>query len=829
MAPEQQPTFEELLSRRGAMEEQREVLGAVVDPVIADINTRLEALVPQLSEDQQALISSWQTVVETCQALELDAPEPSKDIAAALEAQEQRLAFTGQISGEMSVAETVAKPEPVPEPTKPAGSPKPKTTPKATAPAAEAKIDTNTRVVIDCGDGKELVPKDSTKSLYVSLFKAFLGAKDQTVNIAEFLRKETGLSSTEAGLVFNGTRQLAEFSDQPLVIGEVRAQHAQFYGILKTLRDKSIVEHISGTHTAEPGSSSSQSGTVRPFGLTGIAEADGEVRIHTQRKPYHVTVNEYEQSIDNGRDKVVRLDREATNSFMRVSQALGAIALREPSEQSKFTRSDLAKWVSEANPDAPLAAHEPAMLAESLHQLIDHFNEDFPLHDPGKFGGAHFTWDHGVSVDRQAGWPEKPNFDNAATISFSENQIIVTIDGQAHVVTDYSRMAKALEAKSTSADVNTFIERGKKMFGALALLGEKDELEVADMMDLLYGKDLDQQKQALNHWFRGIIANLNEAAGETIVNWRARQGVVIDVNRKIVIDEDPGQGAAEPTPPQQGEAKEPANEKGKVSRRRTPQEVVAGIDELDEKTKTNIRQSLIVNGRILYPKSLPETGYLLSLVLDEAVLADIRNGERFGNHQDPEDYRNFLSRIVYTCYVRTLSWGHFTELASELRSQTERPSNVVSSRIQTIEKSRKEIVREISAIPADPSERTHDQEYMATLSDHLLQGHIPQPKTSIQAVGLLDLFRSLRTDIARQMTQTEFNQLVAKMHDYAEDLLGNQNAFQALRSRDQFGSQGDRRRQKGTLTAGSEATLSRTKDALPPRPRHASKKSTRKQ
>lgn len=816
------PEIDQLLSSLDALEQQRDILGDLIDPTIAQVEERIRAQLPEPTAAQKQIYESWQTVVKTTEELGLPTPEPTVEIIEVTSAIQrydqvlQRIGTTGLLTSAVENVSDLTELPPAPAPAPAAISHEPISSEPTAPPTVKAKpstpeeiTDPKAEVIISDGES-EFRPKESIQEMYRVILKKLAESVDHALDTTTFLRDLTGTTPRQASLALAGRVNL----------GSIDPKHAtkvikQFYQALGVLKRRNLVEHIPGSAPSVPGVANSNPGIVRSFAPINFSEQDGVLRIEIMPKPYEIGIDLYHQSIDNGRGKKVEFDKDAL-SFLRVSQALGSISLRTESEQTKFSRSKLAEWMSEHYNVNEGSVKSLAKVSYDLKDVIDAFHGDFPLSTHGVRGGAYYSWKNDTKVEAMGGWPDKPRFNDPVYITIEPSRVMATIDGEAHILFDYEKVESTFGA--INIGLETLVERNKMLFDALSIIGQNDQVSSADLIKMMYGNDISPQLQSsVSAWFRLVARKLNSFGDDQIINWKALQGVRIDLNRSIVVNNsghDPSDSAAQEEPvvivdldeaQPKIELQLDSNEADvvdKVDRRKTANEIVQAMEALDERTKKIIHGRLVEHGRFEYPTTLEEAAYLLKLLSSDGITAQVRENGRFLKH-DATAYKDFIAEALYACYVRTLSWGDFRDLA-EAVSQSH--ADMIPSSVKLLTQSFEQATQSArdsltSARAVDSAESVKNRSFMDDALEKLVEGWVPKPQNPIQAIGLLDIFRINRRQIAEGKTQSQFDALISDLHEYVADQIGKGNTTTTIDIR------GPRRSafaNRAVLTAGGE-------------------------
>lgn len=836
--------IDKLFTSLVAIEEQREVLGAAVDPLIEEIRTKILTETPEPTLEDRQVNDSWASVLATSRELQLAEPTPTPEIEAAVAAVERydsvlvRLGAAGlgtaieeptppytepqsATANKVSAAEPQAQsaPEPVPAASRLRKVRQPK------SQTAERHETQPVGAVVIRGNNDEVKPKESIQDMYVSVLKA-LADSPEGVEITALLRSLTGgFSATEIRLMRNGTKEVPAGVD----LESVQKINGQMYQAIKVLRSHNFIEHEPGSISRNKGEfGQNKSGIIRAFGTVAIDESPNGTVIELGIRPFHIEINNFDQTIGNGRGKKIELSKEE-GAFLTVSRSLGAIAVRSESEHTKFRRSELTNWIKDRYGAEVSDEVDPVSLSWHLKSTIDMFEGDFPLRYGGIRGGGHFQWESGTPVDISDEPAEKIRFDDPIYVTISQESISINIDGENFTLIEYAKQHRSLLQRKGVA-VEDIIERGRQLFETLSLLGPQDKISLNETYLMIHGSD-DSPKMsqsAFDAWFRNVAKKMNELTDENLIHWANRNGILVDVNRRIIIegkgvetepaiDEAPDSteevsaaNASTPTDHAE-EMPNPAPEagEGSVSRRKTAQQVIDGADKLPLNLRKTITGRLLVHGDFEYPGSLEEAAYLLQLLSNNSVLAQLRENGRF-TRDGYSSFQNFVAEVLYASYIRTLSWGNFEDLItviSEMRSEDS--SSFVIEQAQSFKRSTRQTLDEISpAIENRSKEQVDDRRFLDKALGQLIDGGTPRPRNPRQAIGLLELFRENRAAIAEGKTQLEFDNLLSIIHGHIAHILGASNMSAILASRTPRVVSGSG---KAVQTAsGEEGTLHRT-------------------
>ena len=810
---EPQSEVDKLLASLDNIEAQREVLGDLIDPLVTDIKTRLAEQIPQPSEEQQRVHDSWMTVLQTTEDLGVEAPTPTPEIREATAAVENHQKITQRL-GLTGLTKTVETREVEPQPKEetpsiflnpkeePLATPEPRQTASLdgaaeSMPATSTETEAFDKVIITDGK-KEFIPKESIQGMYATVLRKLAYAPEHAVEITTALRELIGTTPRELQLATKGLVEL----DPSVDITEALRIKGQFYGVVKVLREKGHIEHETGTLASE--GKAPQTGVIRATTPIHFSETEeGTLRIEIEPKPYAVTINEYKQTVDNGRGKVASLEHRERHVFKAATRALGAIALQSTGVQSRFTRSNIAHWLGIEDSNS---MHMRSTTHRGLRDVIDAFDGDFPLEAHGIAGGGYYSFTPGSTIETVSGWPEKPRFEEPVRVTFNEMTVQATIDGVTHDLLDYDTFNPGVD----KVGKDRLMIRSQNLMAALSLLSEQDEISLTELVTLVSDMKTEDKEARISSWIHSQAARLNSLLdGENVVNWRKRGGaVLIDLNRRIIIEDGPKEGTpavtaeeekavfqdhpeetvapAEQPQIEDNDDTEPTLDLDMVAPRKTVGEIVQGILNLDTKTKKIIQGRLVQNGSFEYPSSVEEAGFLLMLLSRAEVLAELRNGPRFSRKTESE-YKDFVSEALFACYIRTLSWGDFTNLHTAIQDHIDDAE--VQHAIGGVVRSFADTTQ--SLVEAETSQDTNDkskkrranQEFLDGALQGLIEGWVPTPRNPVQAIGLLDLFRSHRVEIAEGKTQAQFNVLIASLHGHIEDMLGHGNALSLIQAR----------------------------------------------
>lgn len=865
----------QIQAARQAIEAQRPVLGDVIDGTLADIDSRIASLLPPApTEEQLKAVSGWNTVLEQLAELDMAPPEPNETVLDALRAVSEYAHVTEvfQSLGAVSLSSTEVAPSPTEStasesapkqprrrsrrtsPAVPKSEPAPADAAPEEQPAAEPIIEevqkpvaeqdtpvasseipveevplpeTICKVVISDGNHEKEITRIH-KDFTVAILKALQESPDGTVETTALHRQLVGASSREIEMHRNGTRLI---DDSAFDATRAKLLSRHFYFALKELSGAHYVEHIPGSLGAGSGVNRNKSGLIKAHSDIQItANEEGDVRVEMQPKPHRLSIDLYQQSIDNGRGQVHVLEK-STERFKVVAKALGVLATKEQEETKRFTRSKLNDWLREGGIELDFL--ETQSLSENLKLTIDAFDEDLPLSAHGTRGGAYFSWDSRAAVEVTDGFPEKPNFENAIQIRIAEGTVYVVVDGTEQPLIEYTDNLPALKTGVVGAD--TLIKRQSALFMALSAIEATDVIDAEQLRSLMPTEDI--SVNALSNWIYSVTDKLNELAGEIIVNRRRFGSMLIDLNRRIVvvdsdqelsaddnansadpldgtpkepIDDEPAafplpEGAAEdPSEPEEALPENPG-----VAPRRTALELIEDTNNLDERTKMILRRRLTQDGRFEFPKKLEHAVYLLQLVADNSALAELRETDRF-RHSDASYYENFIAELLCACYFRTMTWGEFGSLVQAVRQTA--PDSVTISSDNFLHTAMNTAFNESAVTPHDTAHRATERAkldiYLAKALDDFRHGIVPPVATPMQAVGLLDHFRANRQVIAEGKTQHEFDQLVESLQVSCYDVLGKGNLLSMLDFRTPARTTGG---QRAIQTAtGEEQQLTRT-------------------
>lgn len=795
------PSIDQLLASLETIQAQEPVLGSgLIGPIIDDIKDQIIAQTTQPSAEQQDILASWNTLTETTSKLGLEAPAPTPEITDALEAVERYEAVIARV-GDIGMEPVSIEPVTEPAPAETA-----KQAPLQETPLTDpASVDTlmidepllahppfeiqrqPARSVTVTNGRREIKVSESDQESTTFICRAIAEAQDGTVKTTDLLRQFIGTSSRELDLALKGKIVLPEVPNLP----EARRKKDLFYKSIKALRKNGFIEYERGNLAAK--GKPAQSGIVRRTGQITFTEEDTALRIEVERQPYNVHINRYEQAIDNGQDKTTVIERNS-EIFNRIVQVLGAIAVQPQTERDKFTRSDIERWVG------PVPS-----IGMELRSVIDAFAGDFPLQAHGSRGGSYYSFDAKSTVEIVDGWPEKPHFHDPVRITIEGNTVTATINGEARTLLDPKTSNVPGVTEENIADLT---KRYKALFGTLSLLeNETDHILSEDLAVFMADHDASQHEKAkIAQWARASLARLNKLfSEEPVINWKRFGGQArIDLNRQIVIDdigpeytdpqdtgllpqdEMPDDLTLEPTIDNIDQINDTQPEELTVEPRRTATDIVTAIDELDEKSRVVVLRRLTQDGRFEYPRSIVEAAHLLKLLTDPEVKAEIREGSsRFRNHQNDTDFKNFIHEALFSCYIRTRSWGSFDELYEAVRGG--KPIDAgTRSMIRSFEKTTQQAIDQstsIIEIGRQSGENTQNRAFAETAADFLIEGHIPHPKNSIQAVTLLSIFQAHRQKITEGKTNAQFTEMVEEMHRLVGDVLGKGNLLTIMESR----------------------------------------------
>lgn len=822
--------LEALLSSLETIENQRPILGDAIEPLLAGINKKIASYSPaEPSEEQLKVIESWQTVLKTSEDLGLAAPEPSTLIIEATSAKEkfeefqQKVGKIGLKNNVEAVPEKVVGAKTVPVKKTKANKPaKPKT------PQPQAKRDKITTVEINSptevilSDGKnEYKLAESVAPMYVKVLKALAETPDNTINTTEFIRELVGTTSSELQRARRGSGTLPEGIDG------VKAEKVtkQFYSVVKRLKERQLIHHDRGHAFIAPGENRNKPGFIKLVGPISFTDDDGVMRINATAKPYALAVNLYDHTIDNGRDKKVEVGKD-DESFFKISQALGCIALQPNEKHEKITRSDIVNWMSESPEVEEQTAEQATRISHDISELIAAFKEDFPLHRHGKRGGAYFSWDSSTTLETIEGWPEKPRFDEPVHINIGLNGISASSEENSEVqIVQYGNTFKhLLDARDLSSE--RLIANGKSYFELLSLLGEQDKLKLDDAISMIYGEDIQPEEKSKNaNRFRDLARRLNSAFGEDIINWQNHLGVVIDVNRKIIVvdetsgiptNDTPDEHTPKPTDspadlsdpegvtdtniktdfdhendtttpdmPSPFSNETPVDlDKIPVEHRKSADELVLAALNLDEHTKKTISGRLTQHGRFEYPEKIEEAVYLLQLASNTKVLAELRETDRFRDRsRKTEDsaYKDFMAELVFACYIRTLSWGDFDEITDAIKRTTASSHNIdAAGWVAQLGSESRNTVSTVSTDINTRQSRNGDSIVLEKALEGFIKGSVIAPENPFQAIAMLDVFRKNRKLIASDKTNEQFQSLLSDLHKLVGDVLGKDNMRTAL-------------------------------------------------
>ena len=827
MSTESKPTIDDLFASYHNISAQRELLGDGIDPVLQQIKNNILAQAPRPSDEQLAISASWKEVVAATKSIGIEPPELNPVVAEALEAVApyeillQRFEDIGSTAVKGASAAEVAPVPPAPAPARAveaASTPVPTPEP---ADRSEKKVHKAGTFEIRYDD-ETFAPQESVQDMYHSLITALAESPDGTVDTSEFLTERTGISVRLAVLAKSGNGDAAKIP-VGVDIDEAVRVHKQFYGVLRTLKKRSLIHHEAG----KPGSTAvNQRGIVQLFGPVNFKEEDGITVAELTRKPYHISMDAYSQTVNNGRDKSVVLEIDP-KGFERVARAIGIIATKPAVETNKFSRSALLNWMQAKQADAELTTPGgKAVLSDYLKDLIAKFEGDFPLGTVGTSAGTRFTWE-GASHEIIDGWPEKPDFNNAVSVQVTDGGVLVTIDGKEYPLFRYDEIESS-DRIIFRGDKAELLERSRLLFAALSTLEANDVVTFADLISMVHKGEISQHEtHILSGWIRSTAKKLNTLAGKDIINWRSFNGVLIDTNFKFVVKDDapveqtlqletpertPELATPELPSPILLETPATKPEEAPVRQRQTAAEIIADIEEMDIKRKALIYGCLVKNGRYEYPKTLAEAAYLMQLLTDSKARASIRETDRFAN-QEISKFDDFVTNALYVCWVRTLSWGSFLELYNAAKESNASPVEIsgVQSMANSFEQARDQALQSLKPRNGEGAQPTKAQRrnrsYAESLVTLLKRGEVPEPRNAIQAIALLDVLRGdSRTEIAKGKTTAEFEALVAKMHGNVEKILGTQNAASAALGRRQGSHSGNN---VALISSGGEPEFAR--------------------
>lgn len=789
----------ELLESLAAIEAQRDLLGDIINPAVEEIRNRVRSHVVTPTEEQLQQAESWQTLVKTTTELNIPTPEMPADVAVATEviARYQQVAevigdtaVNSQTTSDRKTEIQVEEQDPT-------------TTLEVTDPTDRDSLQNDNtdnkpesakgRVIIR-SDDKDFIPVESVKDMYVVVLQALSEAEDNTIETTKFLRDLTGISPVELNLMKTGKIQLDPSIDTKSAAKAIR----QFYSIVKRLRDTNLIEHTKGTRSATATTRHGTPGQVRLFAPPKFTRTGDDLRIELVPRPYQLRIDLHEQSLENGRGRTEISTMEATR-FTKVAEALGVIALKPHSETARFTNVEAEQWYLGLTEEdiSDFDATSRAQFSKDLRTIMNAFEGDFPLRLSTRYS---YAWAPGSTVEVSEGRPEKPNFDQAIVISIGDLGYTATIDGKTHDLTNYS--AESIYANIIQGDVTELLGRARKYFSVLSTLDKDDEMSLEDLVELAnQTTDTDQIYKQHRDWLRILVKKLNSLTEETLINWRNRNGIVIDINRSIIIEglDDTTSESPEPSsddtlgevPPEDTKTvtkttksgEEPSPTESAVAERKSAEAVVEAMIALDQRTKQIIRGRLITDGRFEYPHKLEEAAYLMSLIANPEVKAEIREcSSRFRSHKDSADFQNFLAEALYACYIRTRSWGDFTELATAISAKT--PAIIGNDVKRMAEDFDRATTAAVRTSEEREAEQSRNQRYLEDALVSLVEdGYAQPPRNPIQAIGLLDLLRTERTKIAENKTQAQFDRLIKVLHDDIYEILGKGNALSLIESR----------------------------------------------
>jgi len=528
---------EQLFASLEAVEAQRPLLGDIIEPTVTAIHQRIRAEILPPTDADRTISQSWQTLTETSQALGLETPEPPEHILSALLAvtrYETVLARLGSC-GLAQEREATKPDEPTVqlEPVIPKISPPESVTlkpahdisPKTIVAQTPEKLTHNTIDITDPNTikiGEKILVRNKGnievyKQALVDIIEALTAADDQRISITDFLKQKTGTTSRFIQLVNSGNREKV-----PGVDYEAAQKYiAKFYGLIAKLKKAGIVEHSKGSLHSDNTHKTPSSGMLKlisPTTIQGLAP---------NKIPYHLTVNLYEQSIDNGKGRRKEF-RKTPAHFKRLARALGYIAAKTIDEQARFTRSSLSEWMSEEPDGSEETESTMAKLTTDLIATEQAFDGDFPLKQQGIRGGSHFKWLEGSTSETIDGFLAKPRFDEPVYVSVSKTGAHITVDGVTHAVVDYSnRTLPRLQ------DLAKLEKQNRALFEALSILGRDDQADTQDIAQLI--SQADWSEPTIVKRLRTFAEKVNSFSDEPIINWRPGFVILLDLNRRIIL------------------------------------------------------------------------------------------------------------------------------------------------------------------------------------------------------------------------------------------------------------------------------------------------------
>jgi hypothetical protein len=823
--------FEVLLESLRAIEAQRPLLGDAINPLIEEVIEKAKASLVTPDENQIAISESWQQVVDAATNAGIDAPDPTPEIAesiASVESYKQRLS----IIGSMGMSQSIEPPREVVKQTVNKGEISP-TKDKAPTRASKKKskdsiqqketkdtvenIDNKTVVITD---GKNTFkPQDSIKKMHVVILRE-LSQNPEGVITTELVKKLTGgFSSREIQLFKSGTKSCPEGVNPD----DLKPIVDQFYTAVKKLREKGFIFHTSSDDEG-------QKPKIKAVSRMTFSEEKDEFIVAIEPIPYKVTFSLGEQTVDNGRGKQIELIK-SPETFASTAIALGSIATREFYRDRKITMEMVGQFIEDDYGKTTSKA-EKDKISTLIREIYSALDGNFPIEPRGIKGGAHFVYTGGSEIKVVDTINEKLNFDDPVKLKFSDLMISLEQKDINFDLIDYS---KQRDLKGVNdEEIGSLLSSYKSFIEVLSMLSKHDSIEIDDIFKLL-GVNKDNANSTIGR-FRNLVNKINSAANEKIINWRRQNGVVIDVNRRIIISGEDDEDISslidiEPTPQLENTTVKPTpqeqietEQNQEVPDTLSAKEIVADIEKLDDKIKKNIKGRLIELGRYNYPEKMVEAAYLLHLLTDDSSLAEIRNSGRF-NHQDESKYKDFIANAMFVCYLRTRSWGDFGSL---LRALSDISPSANTSETRTIVKSFESTTSTMLGLSSERKnyEMLENQRYSERALDSLKEGKIPRPNSHRQAIILLDTFRTNRAEIAKGRNKKYFDELVGRVQSLVAETLGKDNFEIALDSRTSRYSSGEGRAVQ--VTTGAESALVRTDSNRFPDHRQPKRKRSRR-
>lgn len=802
------------------------VLGEdVIDPYIATLTTQLQELSPSTpTEAQSDLYDSWQAQSRRNESVGLPAPRARGQVGEAVEVVGayhgfwEHVSFLGSSAvGTSAAAETRGKGD-----AETAGA-----SDRAGAVGTETASPESrkeTKQVVIRYDDEEFRPKAQISEAYGALLTALSDAGEGRLSIAQFLKRHVGATSYQIYLAMGGNWTLPDGVDPKAA----RAQVFQIYGVIDRLRKRGLVEHVKGDLHARTETGSVQTGTLRALRPISVQEVDDEVRITFGEQPYAIKADLYRQTVDNGCTIIDKMEMTEP-AFRRLAKTLGLIAINSldlPEEDGRvrIKRADVVGWVTASEPEGSSEPLDFSAIMGDVRSLVADFDGEFPLSTHGRAGGGYYEWSRGARVEIIEGFPDKPRFDQVVYIEPSASAVYVHIDGQRHEMVDLDgkNVSRLLSAKGV--DIPKLVQRYLALLEVLTTMTADDVLTNSDIQERLASIGDGESGDVLSNWIRVAIDKLNSTSpDEPLVNRRSHRGsyVQIDINRRMQFIEagtvppdtsglvrpraggvgangagGSAAGSPERVSPRitkgghRGLVTESVNGSGRKPERagsshegQTVVELVQSSLALsDTSDGRRVRNLLLGSARHGYPATAQEAVYLLGLITNEKVIAQLREGDAF-RHQTRDRLDAYVHEIVTDCFMSLFTRGDFEQItralavhSSDFNPESRAMLTLVSKRVRTSIA----VLRQDQPEAMQPSGDKREG-FIQTTLEGFLSGRVTTPSSVVQAITMLDVFAQNRREIARALSSETLAKIEATLNSHATTILGKTN-YKAMMS-----------------------------------------------